>query len=214
MFIVVEGIDKVGKTTLIENLKCKFKEHQPNTKLVVYRFPDRTTSTGKIISDYLEKKIELSNIDIFTLFAKNRLEKYDEMLNFITNGYIVICDRYIYSGIVYAICNGLDQKICLQIESKYLEPDLILHIDAPYEKLLSRYDEVKTEKYETKEFQTNVRNIYNKMYEYSRVEILDALLPKDELTDLAYKKICTEQFILKKIYKNDLLKRYNQHNIE
>ena len=55
--IVLEGGDKCGKSTqcrqLVTNLIAK------GIKSELWRYPERSTAIGKVISDYLEKKIEL-----------------------------------------------------------------------------------------------------------------------------------------------------------
>lgn len=71
-FIVVEGIDRAGKTTqchaLVEQLS---KENVPVTFL---QFPNRSSESGRIINSFLLREIELDQHQIHMLFAQNRLE--------------------------------------------------------------------------------------------------------------------------------------------
>ena len=72
--IVLEGGDKCGKSTqcrqLVANLMAK------GIKSELWRYPERSTAIGKVISDYLEKKVELEvngfggrrRGDVFALF--------------------------------------------------------------------------------------------------------------------------------------------------
>jgi dTMP kinase len=54
--IVLEGLDRSGKTTVASILKEKL---QPS---VVIRFPNRTTETGKLLDMFLTKKVHFNSI--------------------------------------------------------------------------------------------------------------------------------------------------------
>ena len=61
--IVLEGIDRTGKTTqaarLVEALQKEGK------KVVAKRFPDRTTATGTVINQYLQNQVRETNVPSF-----------------------------------------------------------------------------------------------------------------------------------------------------
>ena len=58
-FVLFEGVDRCGKTTqatkLVESL------NNSNVKAELWRYPDRTTTIGKMIDDYLQKKSDSGN---------------------------------------------------------------------------------------------------------------------------------------------------------
>jgi thymidylate kinase len=106
LFIVFEGANYMGKSFLIDHFISKYKNI---IRMKVYKFPNRTTITGKQIDDFLKNKFEFNSIDEkIKLFADNREEQRENILNDINSGISVLCDRYIYSGIVYPLteyCN-------------------------------------------------------------------------------------------------------------
>lgn len=68
VFIVVEGLDRSGKTTQCDLLSKHFDAVSMN-------FPDRSTEIGKSINEYLRNKSDLNDYSIHLLFSANRWEK-------------------------------------------------------------------------------------------------------------------------------------------
>ncbi|XP_070765161.1 thymidylate kinase isoform X4 [Enoplosus armatus] len=63
--IVLEGVDKAGKTTQCKKLVQALQ--QSGRPVEMMRFPDRTTTIGRLISAYLEKKSDLEDHTGFCL---------------------------------------------------------------------------------------------------------------------------------------------------
>lgn len=72
MLISFEGGDRCGKTTQIAILKKKLEDLSP--KVVALKHPNRTTASGKIIDEYLKKKLELSNEAVTLCLTSNLWE--------------------------------------------------------------------------------------------------------------------------------------------
>uniref|UniRef100_A0A6C0JTU1 dTMP kinase n=1 Tax=viral metagenome TaxID=1070528 RepID=A0A6C0JTU1_9ZZZZ len=155
--IVFEGIDKSGKTT--QSIKLLNWLQSENKDTILYKFPNRSTETGKLINDYLTKKSYLPRESIHLLFSANRWEVQEDIIQAIKCGVNVIADRYLYSGIAYSMANGLDYQWCRGTEIGLPSPDLVLFIDTPVEITIERigYGE---EKYEEKEFQKRILQNY------------------------------------------------------
>lgn len=72
LFIVIEGTDRVGKSTqtqlLVEHLSRIF-----STNACHVCFPDRTTTIGQSLNNYLKGNIELNPHAVHLLFTANRL---------------------------------------------------------------------------------------------------------------------------------------------
>ena len=101
LLIIFEGPNFVGKTTIINSYLNKFNI---NNNYKIYKFPNRTTQTGLIIDDYLKKKKVFESLDQrIEIFAQNRKEQLENIMNDLNNGINVICDRYIFSGITYPL---------------------------------------------------------------------------------------------------------------
>ena len=49
-----------------------------------------------------DKEFKMTDEEIHELFALNRKEMKDEMLNLLTNKISIVCDRYSYSGVAYS----------------------------------------------------------------------------------------------------------------
>lgn len=96
VFVVIESNDRSGKTTLCQNIINNMDN------CVYMKFPNRNGKHGKVIDDYLNNRIELSNDEIYNIFVDNRLNERDNIISLLKSGKNIICDRYCYSGIVYA----------------------------------------------------------------------------------------------------------------
>lgn len=100
-FIVIEGLDRSGKTTQCKKLIDSLEKHSIPAKLIT--FPDRTSLTGNVIDKYLKNKdCSLNDQAIHLLFTANRWEKVEQMKELLCKGITLIVDRYSYSGIVYS----------------------------------------------------------------------------------------------------------------
>lgn len=71
--IVLEGLDRSGKSSQSVGL-CSFLQAQ-GVSVEAWRFPDRTTAMGQMISSYLSCKTDLDDAAIHLLFSANRWEK-------------------------------------------------------------------------------------------------------------------------------------------
>ncbi len=88
VFIVIDGLDKSGKTTLANKLINSFK-----TPVEKISFPNRSTIIGKILNNYLKKDIELEDHVAHLLFSANRWEMASEIEQKLKDGISIISDR-------------------------------------------------------------------------------------------------------------------------
>ncbi|OAA57169.1 Thymidylate kinase [Cordyceps fumosorosea ARSEF 2679] len=99
-FIVLEGLDRSGKTTQVKLLEQRLLEQRKSVKLM--RFPDRTTPIGKTIDSYLKSAVRMDDHAIHLLFSANRWEAAETINELLDAGTTVVCDRYAHSGMVYS----------------------------------------------------------------------------------------------------------------
>ncbi|KAM2537325.1 hypothetical protein TB2_022904 [Malus domestica] len=129
--VVLEGLDRCGKTTqstrLVKNLE------RVGYSAELWRFPDRTTSVGKMISSYLSNESQLDDHTIHLLFSANRWEKRSLMESKLKSGTTLVVDRYSYSGVAFSSAKGLDIEWCKAPEIGLLAPDLVVYLDIPPE---------------------------------------------------------------------------------
>lgn len=100
-FIVLEGVDRAGKSTQAKKLVESLNKKRIPAELIA--FPDRTTHTGKLISEYLsDSNYKLNDFAIHLLFTANRWENVDKMKKLLAEGTTLIVDRYSYSGVAFS----------------------------------------------------------------------------------------------------------------
>ncbi|MES1911293.1 MAG: hypothetical protein MHM6MM_003746 [Cercozoa sp. M6MM] len=166
-FIVFEGVDRCGKSTQSSRLFEVLVES--GVQVQQMRFPDRSTTTGKLLNDYLQRRLELSDrAAVHSLFVLNRLEQRQKLIELLDSGVSVVCDRYSYSGVAYTLAQnaGDDQDVsrewCIMQETCLPAPDLVVYLSADAETLAKRggYGE---ERYEVPELQRRVAEIFTSL---------------------------------------------------
>ena len=106
ILIAFEGGDKSGKTTQSRHLVYLLNTVGKDTRLL--KFPDRTTESGLVINMYLQGRVDFEPLHLHRLFARNRQEQKQKILDLLNSGINVIVDRYVHSGIAYTAAR-LDQ---------------------------------------------------------------------------------------------------------
>ncbi|KAI9269104.1 thymidylate kinase-like protein [Phascolomyces articulosus] len=177
LFIVVEGCDRSGKSTQCERLLQRLKSQGCDAQLI--KFPDRTTQTGQMIDGYLKQSHQLDDHAIHLLFSANRWEAMDMIKAQLKAGTTLIVDRYAFSGVAFSAAKGLDLEWCKNPDIGLLVPDKILFLDLPIEKAEQRGG-FGVERYETRELQIKVRDLFMKLKEDSW-KVIDADQTMDEV---------------------------------
>ncbi|KAK2180361.1 hypothetical protein NP493_446g01022 [Ridgeia piscesae] len=176
--IVFEGCDRSGKSTQCKKLVEALNNDGIKAKL--WRFPDRDTAIGVMISRYLEQKCELEDHAIHLLFTANRWEAVPRMMELLSSGTTLVVDRYAYSGVAFSSAKqGLDMSWCKQPEVGLPKPDAVLFLQLTPEAASERADYGK-ERYEQPEFQDRVADNYKLMTD-DTWKMIDASQTIDEL---------------------------------
>ncbi|XP_010110182.2 thymidylate kinase [Morus notabilis] len=175
--VVLEGLDRCGKTTQSNKLHKYLEGLGHSAEL--WRFPDRTTSVGQMISSYLSNQSQLDDRAIHLLFSANRWEKRTLMESKLKSGTTIIVDRYSYSGVAFSSAKGLDMDWCKAPEIGLLAPDLVLYLEIPPEKAAERGG-YGGERYEHLEFQKKVSKSYQALHDASW-KIIDACQPLEDI---------------------------------
>ncbi|PNX88776.1 thymidylate kinase, partial [Trifolium pratense] len=108
--VVLEGLDRSGKSSQCSRLVSYLEGQGLSAEL--WRFPDRTTNVGQMISAYLSNASQLDDHTIHLLFSANRWEKRSLMETKLKSGITLIVDRYSYSGVAFSSAKGLDIEWC------------------------------------------------------------------------------------------------------
>ena len=197
-FISFEGIDGSGKSTQIELVKKYL--HKNKKKVLFTREPGGTFEAELIRKLILSKnkKIKFDNKTEILLLLAARYEHYKKLIEpAITNGKIIICDRFIDSTLAYQCAGNKElKKFYFQISKSLInkfEPDLTILLDISPIKALERINERKNKnRYDKKNlsFFSNVRKNYNELAKNnSRIQKLNALNDKNILAEKIRKLI-------------------------
>jgi dTMP kinase len=163
-FIVFEGINGSGKTTIINKIIQNYTNN--NIKFKYLKFPDRNSKSGKIIDKFLKNNYNFKNLyEQIQIFAENRKESQEIIFNYLSQGYIILCDRYLYSNLAYTLTDqtfnilnnnqyeyiNLDQII--QYDKNIIKPNLVFLIKGNYIQL--RNEQIQ-ERYHNNEIKNTV----------------------------------------------------------
>lgn len=165
--IVLEGLDRVGKSTLAKRLVDHLEKLR--TPVTYCRFPDRTTPVGRLIDEYLKSSSkQVDDHVMHLLFSANRWELSRRIRNTVCQGTSVIVDRYSYSGIAYSSAKSdASVKWCCETERGLPRPDLVIYLELKSEAQRQR-DGFGEERFETKEMQDSVRLQYEQVMDMSK----------------------------------------------
>ncbi|GAB1472773.1 thymidylate kinase [Bacteroidota bacterium] len=144
MLIVLEGLDGAGKSTQISMLQEFFGERGARVKYLHFPRFDAPVF-GDLIARFLRG--DLGKIDevhpmlVALLFAGDRRDAAHEIKEWLSEGYNVILDRYLYSNIAFqcAKCTSDERAKELRdwiFDTEYVKfgipvPDLNLFLDVP-----------------------------------------------------------------------------------
>jgi len=137
IFICVEGLDGCGKTTqtklLVERLKKKGYD-------AIYTAEPGRGKIGEFIKKYcLHGETRVSSIVEALLFAADRFEHVEkEVIPALSEGKLVVSDRYAYSSLAYQGAAGLDLEWIGKINEHAIRPDLAIFIDVEPETVIQR----------------------------------------------------------------------------
>lgn len=167
--IVFEGCDHSGKTTQCKKLVSALNEAGIKTEAM--RFPDRTTTIGKMIDSYLGNKCDIEDHSVHLLFSANRWEMVPKIKTLIESGTTLIVDRYAYSGVAFTGAKeGFDLYWCKQPDVGLPQPDRVIYLTLSPEEAASRGTFGK-ERYELKDFQQKVSSNFEKLRDSTWMEV-------------------------------------------
>jgi len=186
IFITFEGIDGAGKTTVINKVKEKLQEKQ---------YKVFTTKEPIGFRDYFNK--DMPKKAVFLNFAIDRVynvEKY--IIPNLNKEYIVMCDRFCDSSIVYqSFLGGLDIKDVEAINrfsSGGIEPVItfLLDVNVNEDYYYNRLTEEDRKNRSIKQYE-RLRNGYLKLASKHRhrISIIDANQPLEKVTLQVLNKI-------------------------
>lgn len=178
LFVVVEGSEGRGKTTLVENIVCELSDvlhPKANRRLLVdtAAYPVRTSITGMKIDDMLKGKIPFDSILMQSLHIANKIEEMDSLKGMLNNNDIVVLDRYTPSSYVYCELTGVPYEWIHKTHKVLPEPDLTIILTGKY------FGTKSSEVYDSK--QAEIESLYLKCAQRFGWQVVSNDLPPDEL---------------------------------
>lgn len=189
-FIVFEGIDGSGKTTLSKMLA---EDIIKEGKYVEWTCEPTHNVIGKIIRSVLTHQLEMNEQSIAALYLADRMDHIQNheygMLGQLESGLHVISDRYYLSSYAYHVPHvSLDWVMeANSLAANILRPDVIFYIDIDVATSMDRISKFRTQQdlFENEERITLVHNNYHnaleKIKDKENIVIIDGRLPLGEV---------------------------------
>lgn len=199
-FIVLEGPDGSGKTTVTQALLEHYKKQ--GVKILHTREPGGTV-IGEEIRDLLldPKNKTMDPRTEALLYAASRAQHVEEKIKpAIDQGYLVICERYIFSSLVYQGLSrelGVDNILKInEFATQDFEPDLVIYLDLHNFDTRDRITERPLDRLEREEafidrVQSNYRILAREMED--SLAMVDASLSPDQVFAQCLEKIEEER---------------------
>ena len=127
LLIAFEGLDQSGKQTQAERLKERLEER--GRRCLLLDFPSYETRLGMEIEAGLHGERDYGPDVMQLLYVANRYEKKPQIQRELSQGTIVICDRYLASSIAYGEAFGLDGAWLRDVQTYLPPPDLTILLD-------------------------------------------------------------------------------------
>lgn len=165
--IVLEGIDGSGKSSHVALLA----ERLDKEGYKAARTAEPTDGAiGTLLRRYLKGELAASERTIAALFLADRLDhiqKAGGLMDMLREGYVVVCDRYLYSSIAYNCASeGVDWVADInRAAHDLLKPDLVVYLNLPLAVMEQRLQHRNfKEIYETVAYQRKVLERYEEAF--------------------------------------------------
>lgn len=144
-FVVIEGIDGAGKTSIAERLLQVLRQTHDDDVLLTQEPHDRSL-VGAEIRQALRRELTLSPLELAQAFALNRSNHLKTCIepHLRGEGRIVICDRYVLSSLVYQSRDDIGMDDVYHMNRRARPPDLTIVLRVSAVEAYHRMDRRKT----------------------------------------------------------------------
>jgi dTMP kinase len=181
--VTFEGIDRAGKTTIVENLSSELnnmrKEHTVCNEL------------ESPIGDHIRKVLseEIPAEQKVSLFAADRAWTYiNRCQPALADGKLVLWDRYVDSAFAYRgaeislDATDIDISLVQNMNSMFRDPNLILYIDIKTKTSIRRGNQHEAAKFYDREYLSEVQKQYQRLRKRRDYVVIDGERSIDEIT--------------------------------
>ena len=134
--VAFEGLDQSGKQTQAEQLRDHLVA--AGRRCVLLSFPDYLSPIGEEIAKALHGERDFAPDVMQLLYVANRYERRRRMQQWLTDGAVLLCDRYVASSIAYGEAQGLDPAWLADVQRYLPPPDLTILLDIAPETAVAR----------------------------------------------------------------------------
>ncbi len=196
MFLVIEGIEGSGKSTLVAALARELQK--AGRDVVVTREPGGTPLGDAVRELFLNRAMAISPMAESMLVNAARAQHVAEVIRpALAAGRVIVCDRFVDSTLAYQ-GYGRDGdvdalRVVCAVATGGLEPDFTLVLDLPVAAARERMRErrVPNDRIESEgdAFHERVRRGFLELAKAPRHRVLDATLAPDALVERAMREI-------------------------
>lgn len=138
LLVTVIGFDGSGKTTQIEKIAEYYKNK--GRKVIIEREPTDWFREQPLNRRFLEEGGSVNTARVLALMAAaDRLQHVNEVIiPALSEGAVVICDRYVYAAFGVFIHRGLSADFISCINAGIPKPDFAFYLDVPSKVLYKR----------------------------------------------------------------------------
>jgi len=179
LFVVLEGIDGSGKTTISRMLVDRLNILGFKAE---YTFEPTDSEIVEVIrgkySEYRD-----AYIDALTFALDRLLHLKMKVIPLLRDGFIVVSDRYMYSSVAYQATSGAPIEWVLLVNKYALKPDVTIYLDVDPETGLRRRQSKTTRfpEFEVIDFARRVREVYLELVKRGLMISINATRPIEEV---------------------------------
>ncbi len=179
IFVVIEGIDGSGKTTISSMLRSKLTSEGYE---VIYTYEPINNKLISLIEEY--GRALGAEIEALLIAADRYIHTMNVIIPNLRLGRIVICDRYVFSSIAYQGARGADVNWIRVINKFAVKPDIAIYLDVHPEVGIRRISKSKKRKLaylEDISLLHKVREIYLSLVKSGELVLINAERKLDEV---------------------------------
>ncbi|MDO8638212.1 MAG: hypothetical protein Q7R43_01460 [Candidatus Daviesbacteria bacterium] len=124
-FIVLYGINNLGKSIQIEKLENALKQEGKDTLRLKYPIYD-LEPTGPLINAVLRKGLMMDDETLQNHYAQNRRDFEPTLVSYLHQGLWILAEDYIGTGVAWGMASGVSLEKLEKMNEGILEEDLAI----------------------------------------------------------------------------------------
>ena len=185
LFLVVEGLDGAGTTTISARLAEELRARDLRVRLTA---EPTDGPLGSLVRAHVKGDVNLDEQTAALVFTGDRADHLGQVIRpALSRGEWVVCDRYLLSTLAYQGVAGVSREAVLAASDGFDVPDVTFVLDVPEEARSERLaGRSRTERYEGAELAEALRRSYDESIELllsagHRIEVIDSSRSIDDV---------------------------------